>query len=172
MNWSVLFFFFLVLNPLVGTPQGVWEMRPLLFPLPPPWGWSTGFMATPLVTGRLPSHLLAPALPNFLFLCWGLDKTPIVAWHAAKTLLCSPLGILTTAYGFSPRSGHENQSNACKSVGCKNKILTETRAVSFTALDSEDISNHKLPRLAICTCLQVDSHLWNNVSAHSAPSVQ
>jgi hypothetical protein len=29
---------FLVLYPLVGLPHGVCEIRPLLFPRPPPWG--------------------------------------------------------------------------------------------------------------------------------------
>uniref|UniRef100_A0ACD5TAL9 Uncharacterized protein n=1 Tax=Avena sativa TaxID=4498 RepID=A0ACD5TAL9_AVESA len=34
------------------------------FPSPPPWGWSTGFITTPLTTGRLPSQHLDPALPK------------------------------------------------------------------------------------------------------------
>ncbi len=88
--------------PLVGTPQGVCEMRPLTLPLPPPWGWSTEFMATPLTTGRRPAHLAAPALPSFRFLCCGLESTPMVAVHLARTARCSPLGSLMTAYAFSP----------------------------------------------------------------------
>jgi len=53
----------LVLPFLVGLPHGVTEDRPPeLFPSPPPWGWSIGFMATPLTVGRLFSHLLRPAL--------------------------------------------------------------------------------------------------------------
>lgn len=63
----------------LGTPQGIWLIRPFLLPQPPPWGWSTGFMAIPRTTGRLPSHLEAPALPSFVFLCWGLDTAPTVA---------------------------------------------------------------------------------------------
>uniref|UniRef100_A0A453JV58 Uncharacterized protein ycf72 n=1 Tax=Aegilops tauschii subsp. strangulata TaxID=200361 RepID=A0A453JV58_AEGTS len=35
------------------------------FPSPPPWGWSTGSITTPLTTRRLPSQHLDPALPNF-----------------------------------------------------------------------------------------------------------
>ena len=76
MYWSVLVLF-LVRNFFVGTPQGVWLIRPFL--LPPTWGWSTGFMAIPHTTGRRPSHLEAPALPSFVFLCWGLDTAPTVA---------------------------------------------------------------------------------------------
>lgn len=36
-----------VFLPLVCTPHGLWLMRPFCLPLPPPCGWSTGFMATP-----------------------------------------------------------------------------------------------------------------------------
>ena len=81
---------FLVLYPFVGFPHGVCEIRPLLLPLPPPCGWSTAFIATPLTAGRRPSHRDAPAFPNFLFLCCGLDNTPIVAMHSSRTSFCSP----------------------------------------------------------------------------------
>ncbi|KAB2024961.1 hypothetical protein ES319_D06G120800v1, partial [Gossypium barbadense] len=36
-------------------------------PSPPPWGWSTGFITTPLTTGRLPSQHLDPALPKLFW---------------------------------------------------------------------------------------------------------
>ena len=40
--------FLLVLYPFVGWPHGETGSRPpLAFPSPPPWGWSTGFMAVP-----------------------------------------------------------------------------------------------------------------------------
>src|SRR5215210_5037827 len=38
-------------------------------PSPPPSGWSTGFMATPLVWGRTPFHRMRPALPQLMFDC-------------------------------------------------------------------------------------------------------
>jgi hypothetical protein len=45
-------------NPaLVGFPQGDTEgLPPFVRPSPPPWGWSTGFIATPRTMGRLPNH--------------------------------------------------------------------------------------------------------------------
>ncbi|KAK8301622.1 hypothetical protein V6Z12_D04G034100 [Gossypium hirsutum] len=36
-------------------------------PSPPPWGWSTGFITTPLTTGHLPSQHLDPALPKIFW---------------------------------------------------------------------------------------------------------
>src|SRR5574341_1278775 len=63
MNGSVRLFL-RVLKPLVGLPQGVTGWRPPeVLPSPPPWGWSTGFMETPRLCGRRPSHRLRPALP-------------------------------------------------------------------------------------------------------------
>src|ERR1700675_4741945 len=47
-----------------GLPHGDPGWRPPeLLPSPPPSGWSTGFIATPRVCGRLPFHRLRPALP-------------------------------------------------------------------------------------------------------------
>jgi hypothetical protein len=47
---------------LVGFPQGDTEgLPPFVRPSPPPWGWSTGFIATPRTMGRLPNHRLFPA---------------------------------------------------------------------------------------------------------------
>ena len=41
--------------PLVGLPHGVTGWRPPdVRPSPPPCGWSTGFMTTPRLCGRLP----------------------------------------------------------------------------------------------------------------------
>src|SRR5215467_7988601 len=51
-----------VLKPRVGWPQGVTGWRPPeVFPSPPPCGWSTGFMDTPRLWGRLPSQRVRPA---------------------------------------------------------------------------------------------------------------
>ena len=49
---------FRVFAPSVGLPQGVRGVGiPIgALPSPPPWGWSTGFMAIPRVWGRLPIH--------------------------------------------------------------------------------------------------------------------
>src|SRR3954447_15334836 len=54
--------------PLVGLPHGVTGWRPPdVRPSPPPCGWSTGFLATPRVSGRLPIQRLRPALANVWF---------------------------------------------------------------------------------------------------------
>src|SRR3989337_1700623 len=72
--------FFRVLYPLVGTPQGVTGCRPPeVFPSPPPWGWSWGFMATPRTVGRRPSQRLRPALPEATFWWSRLPTCPMVA---------------------------------------------------------------------------------------------
>ncbi|KAI5676409.1 hypothetical protein M9H77_07359 [Catharanthus roseus] len=34
---------------------------------PPSWGWSTGFITTPLTTGCLPNQRLDPALPKLFY---------------------------------------------------------------------------------------------------------
>src|SRR5690606_16613484 len=90
---SLDFLFFLrVRAPRVGLPQGV--TGPGLpmgaLPSPPPWGWSTGFMATPRVWGRRPSHRMRPALPMTMFSCSGLPTWPTVARHSTRTLRNSP----------------------------------------------------------------------------------
>src|SRR5579883_1044582 len=57
-----------VLKPRVGFPHGVTGWRPPeLRPSPPPCGWSTGFMVTPRLWGRLPSQRVRPALPEETF---------------------------------------------------------------------------------------------------------
>src|SRR5205814_6757136 len=57
-----------VLYPRVGWPQGVTGCRPPeVFPSPPPCGWSTGFIETPRLCGRFPSHRDRPALPMVTF---------------------------------------------------------------------------------------------------------
>src|SRR5438128_6731001 len=80
-----------VLKPRVGLPHGVTGWRPPeVLPSPPPCGWSTGFIATPRTTGRLPSQRLRPALPTTVFWLSGLDTAPTVARHSAGTRRTSP----------------------------------------------------------------------------------
>src|SRR3990167_6003756 len=68
INRLLRFFRLLVLKPFASFPQALQGWRPPEdFPSPPPRGWSTGFMATPRVFGRTPSHLFRPALPNIRF---------------------------------------------------------------------------------------------------------
>ncbi|KAF7040358.1 hypothetical protein CFC21_050268 [Triticum aestivum] len=67
------------------------------FPSPPPWGWSTGFITTPLTTGRLPSQHLDPALPKLFWFTPTLPTCPTVAklfWDTKRT---SPDGNLKVA---------------------------------------------------------------------------
>ena len=72
-------------------PQGVTEDRPPeLFPSPPPWGWSIGFIATPLTVGRLFNHLFLPALSIVLKNESSFEMVPIVAWHDSEMNLCAP----------------------------------------------------------------------------------
>src|SRR3990172_11091559 len=89
---------FLVLIPS-GTPQGVHGgLPPELLPSPPPSGWSTGFITTPLTCGLFPSHLDLPALPEDRFSCSGLLTCPIVATQPAATRLTSPEASFTWTY--------------------------------------------------------------------------
>ncbi len=53
-------------------------LPPLVFP---PWGWSIGFIASPLTIGLLPSHLDAPAFPNLVKLFFSFETLPSVAQH-------------------------------------------------------------------------------------------
>ena len=54
-------------KPLASWPHGRDGWRPpppFDLPWPPPFGWSTGFIATPRTRGRRPSQRLRPALPS------------------------------------------------------------------------------------------------------------
>ncbi|KAF7117205.1 hypothetical protein RHSIM_RhsimPtG0002400 (chloroplast) [Rhododendron simsii] len=67
------------------------------FPVPPPWGWSTGFITTPLTTGRLPSQRLDPALPKLFWFTPAFPTCPTVAeqfWDIKRT---SPEGNFNVA---------------------------------------------------------------------------
>src|SRR4029077_4415383 len=84
-----------VFLPLVGLPHGVTGCRPPeVRPSPPPCGWSTGFMETPRLWGRLPSQRVRPALPMETFLWSRFPTWPTVATHSRWTLRTSPEGSL------------------------------------------------------------------------------
>src|SRR5450759_1628095 len=88
-------FLFLVRYPRVGLPHGVTGWRPDLdLPSPPPCGWSTGFIAAPLVCGLIPMCLDAPALPMRISSCSALPTVPTVALHSVCTFLTSLDGSL------------------------------------------------------------------------------
>nr|BAD33721.1 putative ORF137 [Oryza sativa Japonica Group] len=67
------------------------------FPSPPPWRWSTGFITTPLTTGRLPSQHLDPALPKLFWFTSTLPTCPTVAKQFWDTKRTSPNGNLKVA---------------------------------------------------------------------------
>src|SRR5579864_9744528 len=91
-----------VLYPRVGCPQGVTGCRPPeVLPSPPPCGWSTGFIDTPRLCGRLPSQRDRPALPMVTFSWSMLPTCPIVAMQSCETLRVSPEGNFTSAYSSS-----------------------------------------------------------------------
>src|SRR5436305_10360776 len=78
--------FLRVFLPLVGLPHGVTGWRPPeVRPSPPPWGWSTGFLATPRVSGRLPIQRVRPALANVWLALSGFDTAPTVAMQSERT---------------------------------------------------------------------------------------
>src|SRR3954454_6418114 len=81
-----------------GLPLGFTGWRPPeVLPSPPPWGWSTGFMATPRTVGRLPFHRMRPALPQLMFDCSALPTSPTVARQRTSTLRISPDGMRSCA---------------------------------------------------------------------------
>ena len=85
-------FFLLRVRPS-GLPQGDTGWRPPeVLPSPPPWGWSTGFMATPRVCGRLPFQRLRPALPILISSTSALPTSPMVARQSIGTRRISVLG--------------------------------------------------------------------------------
>src|SRR6202050_4472979 len=97
MNLSVALFDRVFL-PLVGLPHGVTGCRPPdVLPSPPPCGWSTGFMDTPRLCGRLPFQRVLPALPRLTFSCSTLPTCPMVAAHSTATLRISPEGSFSNA---------------------------------------------------------------------------
>src|SRR5580704_1306700 len=90
---------FRVLYPRVGWPHGVTGcLPPEVLPSPPPCGWSTGFMDTPRLCGRLPIQRFLPALPRLTFSCSTLPTCPIVAAQSTATFRISPEGSFSSAY--------------------------------------------------------------------------
>src|SRR5947199_7538876 len=82
----VVALFLRVFLPLVGLPHGVTGWRPPeVRPSPPPCGWSTGFLATPRVSGRLPIHRVRPALARVWLALSGFDTAPTVAMQSERT---------------------------------------------------------------------------------------
>ena len=70
-----------------AVPHGVTGWRPPeVLPSPPPCGWSTGFMTTPRLCGRLPSQRLRPALPRLTFSWSRLPTWPMVAMQSTVHL--------------------------------------------------------------------------------------
>ncbi|KAI0529308.1 hypothetical protein M5K25_028191 [Dendrobium thyrsiflorum] len=96
------FFFQAQDNPVVGffLPIGA-------LPSPPPWGWSTGFITTPLTTGRLPSQHLDPALPKLFWFTPTLPTCPTVAKQFLDIKRTSPDGNVADLPSFAI------SSNAC-----------------------------------------------------------
>ena|SRR5438034_1325872 len=79
-------FFRRVFFPKVFFPHGLrGDLCPMgAFPSPPPWGWSTAFIAEPRTVGRMPRQRLRPALPLFTKLFSLLLTSPIVARQFAN----------------------------------------------------------------------------------------
>ena len=85
--------------PFVGQDLNVTEGRPPeVLPWPPPWGWSTGFIATPRTVGRQPSHRVRPAFLKFLPKVWEGAIAPRVAWAETSIRRFAPEGSRIVAY--------------------------------------------------------------------------
>ena len=83
---------------LASDQGGLWVFfYQWAFPSPPPWGWSTGFITTPLTTGRLPNQHLDPALPKLFWFTPTLPTCPTVAQQFWDTKRTSPDGNLKVA---------------------------------------------------------------------------
>ena len=67
----------------------------------PPWGWSTGFMASPRTLGRIPNHLFRPALPKIRFLCSSLPILPRITEHSPLISIILLEGSFTYTFEFS-----------------------------------------------------------------------
>src|SRR3990172_8993334 len=98
----VVALFLRVLYPLVGFPQGETGcLPPDVLPSPPPCGWSTGFIATPLTLDLIPNQRLLPAFPKDTF-AWSIFPIcPTVARHSRRIILTSPEGSFICAYAPS-----------------------------------------------------------------------
>ncbi|RZC45333.1 hypothetical protein C5167_038300 [Papaver somniferum] len=83
----------------LGYPQGVVGCFLPIGALPslPPWGWSTGFINTPLTTGSLPSQRLDPALPKLFWFTPTLPTCSTVAEQFLDIKRTSPDGNFNVA---------------------------------------------------------------------------
>ncbi|KAG0447300.1 hypothetical protein HPP92_028427 [Vanilla planifolia] len=80
------------------TPRGCGFFLPIGdLPSPPPWGWSTGFITSPLTIGRLPSQRFDPALPKLFCFTPTLPTCPTVAEQFLDIKRTSPDGNLNVA---------------------------------------------------------------------------
>src|ERR1035437_8580339 len=61
---------------------------------PPPYGWSTGFIAEPRTVGRIPSQRERPALPIVIRRFSSFETVPIEAQAVSIIFLTSVEGIL------------------------------------------------------------------------------
>ncbi|TYI97537.1 hypothetical protein E1A91_D01G150300v1 [Gossypium mustelinum] len=62
-----------------------------------PWGWSTGFITTPLTTGHLPSQHLDPTLPKLFWFTPTFLTCPTVAEQFLDIKWTSPEGNFNVA---------------------------------------------------------------------------
>ena len=121
------------------------------FPSPPPCGWSTGFITTPLTTGRLPSQHFDPALPKLLSFTPTLPTCPIVAkqfWDIKRT---SPDGNLNVAdlpsFAISLATAPAALAN-CPPFPCVNSMLCMAVPKGISVeVDSSFLSKKPLPKL-------------------------
>lgn len=99
MNGLLYLVFLRLLVPSATQPQGVdGFFLPIgVLPSPPPCGWSTGFIATPLTLGRLPNHRLDPAFPEPSLLISMFPTRPTVAKQLCGIKRTSPEGNLSVA---------------------------------------------------------------------------
>ncbi|MBA0666748.1 hypothetical protein Goklo_003118, partial [Gossypium klotzschianum] len=66
-------------------------------PSPPPWGWSTGFVTTPLTPGRLLSQHLDSAIPKIFWFTPTFPTCPTVAEQFLDIKRTSPEGNFNVA---------------------------------------------------------------------------
>src|SRR3546814_15458989 len=99
--------------PLVGLPHGVTGWRPPeVRPSPPPCGWSTGFLATPRVSGRLPIPRRRPAFASVWLVLSGFDTAPTVPMHPPRIQRCPPEQSRTLAKPRSRPTPRDNTGTA------------------------------------------------------------
>ncbi|KAI5013184.1 hypothetical protein ZWY2020_028138 [Hordeum vulgare] len=119
------------------------------FPSPPPWGWSTGFITTPLTTGRLPSQHLDPALPKLFWFTPTLPTCPTVAKQFWDTKRTSPDGNLKVADLYYPIS------NCYRAMGPPATRYHHQLWIQRFLARLKVIPFRSLPRVPVCHTLLV-----------------